>query len=147
MSDSRIIVALDVATPKEAFALVDQLGETISFYKVGMELYAAAGMSLVKDLLSAKKQVFLDLKFYDIGETVKRAVAVVAASGVHLLTVHAHSSIVKAAVEGRVGSPLKLLGVTVLTSFNEDDLHADPDPEPHDEQWREGHLGQAVDRH
>jgi orotidine-5'-phosphate decarboxylase len=125
MSDSRIIVALDVATPKEAFALVDQLGETISFYKVGMELYAAAGMSLIKDLLSAKKQVFLDLKFYDIGETVKRAVAVVAATGVHLLTVHAHSSIVKAAVEGRAGSPLKLLGVTVLTSFNEDDLHGE----------------------
>ncbi len=56
MSDSRIIVALDVATPKEAFALVDQLGDAIAFYKVGMELYAAAGMSLVKDLLSAKKE-------------------------------------------------------------------------------------------
>ncbi len=125
MSDSRIIVALDVATPKEAFALVDRLGDAISFYKVGMELYAAAGMGFVQDLLSANKQVFLDLKFYDIGETVKRAVAVVAGSGVHFLTVHAHSSIVKAAVEGRAGSPLKLLGVTVLTSLNEDDLRAE----------------------
>lgn len=133
MSDERVIVALDVATPEEAFALMERLGDSVSFYKVGMELYAAAGMGFVREVLSGGKKVFLDLKFYDIGETVKRAVAVVAKSGVHLLTVHASGSIVGAAVEGRGDSPLKLLGVTVLTSFDESDLRD------------EGYLGSVSD--
>lgn len=125
MTDPRIIVALDVATPAEAIDLVDRLGDSVSFYKVGMELYAAAGMGLARELLSGGKRVFLDLKFHDIGETVRRAVAVVAQSGVHLLTVHAVGQVVRAAVEGRGDSPLKLLGVTVLTSLTEADLAED----------------------
>lgn len=121
-SDSRLIVALDVPSADDALKLVDRLGDSISFYKVGMELYAAAGMGLVRELLSAKKQVFLDMKFYDIGETVKRAVAVVAKAGVQLLTLHGSAPVIRAAVAGRADAPLKLLGVTVLTSLDEADI-------------------------
>lgn len=117
-----LIIALDVATPEEAEHLVSRLGDAVSFYKVGMELYAAAGMEFVKALLGAGKQVFLDLKFYDIGETVKRATAQVAATGVTFLTVHGSAAVMRAAVEGRGEQPLRLLAVTVLTSFDEADL-------------------------
>lgn len=122
MSDPRIIIALDVPGEAEALELVDRLGGSVSFYKVGMELYAAAGMAFVQTLLARDKQVFLDLKFYDIGETVKRAVAAVAKTGVSLLTVHGSGAVMRAAVEGRGASGLKLLAVTVLTSFDEEDL-------------------------
>jgi orotidine-5'-phosphate decarboxylase len=122
MSDPRIILALDLPSEEEALALVDRLGGAVSFYKVGLELYAAAGMPFVRKLLGRGKQVFLDLKFYDIGETVKRAVAAVARSGVSLLTVHGSGAVMRAAVEGRGDSGLKLLAVTVLTSFDEEDL-------------------------
>jgi orotidine-5'-phosphate decarboxylase len=87
-----------------------------------MELYCAAGMDFVRELLSQGKEVFLDLKFYDIGETVKRAVAQVAKSGVRFLTVHASGAVMRAAVEGRGASRLQLLAVTVLTSFDRKDL-------------------------
>ena len=87
-----------------------------------MELYAAAGMEFVRELVAEGKQVFLDMKFYDIGETVKRAVAQVAKSGVRFLTVHGSGAVMRAAVEGRGDSQLKLLAVTVLTSFDETDL-------------------------
>jgi orotidine-5'-phosphate decarboxylase len=122
MSDPRIIIALDVPGEAEALELVDRLGGSVSVYKVGMELYAAAGMAFVQKLLARDKQVFLDLKFYDIGETVKRAVAAVAKTGVSLLTVHGSGAVMRAAVEGRGASGLKLLAVTVLTSFDEEDL-------------------------
>jgi orotidine-5'-phosphate decarboxylase len=87
-----------------------------------MELYAAAGMDFVRELLGQGKDVFLDLKFYDIPETVKRAVAQVARTGVRFLTVHAVGSVMRAAVEGRAAADLKLLAVTVLTSFSRADL-------------------------
>ena len=90
------------------------LGGSVNFYKVGMELYAAAGMDFVRELLGQGKDVFLDLKFYDIPETVKRAVAQVARTGVRFLTVHAVGPVMRAAVEGRAASDLKLLAVTVL---------------------------------
>ncbi len=122
MNARRLIVALDVPTARDAASLVEKLGDAIEFYKVGMELYVSAGMSFVRDLLSANKRVFLDMKFYDIGETVKRAVAAVASSGVHFLTIHGSSAVMKAAVEGKQDAPLKLLAVTVLTSFDEQDL-------------------------
>lgn len=121
-SDPRLIVALDVPSADDALKLVDRLGDAVSFYKVGMELYAAAGMGFVRELLSGKKQVFLDMKFYDIGETVKRAVAVVAKAGVQLLTLHGSAPVIRAAVAGRGDAPLKLLGVTVLTSLDESDI-------------------------
>ena len=122
MTDNRVIIALDVESADEARVLVHRLGPAADFYKVGMELYAAAGMSYVQELLDAGKQVFLDLKFYDIGETVKRAVAQVARRGIHLLTVHGSRAVMRAAAEGRAGAPLRLLAVTVLTSFDQEDL-------------------------
>lgn len=117
-----IIVALDVPSPDEARALVHKIGDAAGFYKVGMELYAAAGIAFVDELLQAGHKVFLDLKFYDIPETVKRATAQVARLGVHLLTVHGSNAVMRAAVEGRSDSALRLLGVTVLTSFDQSDL-------------------------
>jgi len=122
MTQNRIIVALDVSSADEARGLVARLGPQIGFYKVGMELYAAAGMDFVRELLGLGKDVFLDMKYYDIGETVKRAVSVVAHSGVRFLTVHGSSQVMRAAREGSGGSALKLLAVTVLTSFNQQDL-------------------------
>jgi orotidine-5'-phosphate decarboxylase len=119
---NRLIVALDVASPEEASALVGRLGPAVSFYKVGLELYAAAGMAFVRELVGAGKDVFLDLKFYDIPETVKRAVRQVGATGVRFLTVHGSGPVMRAAAEGRAGAPLKLLAVTVLTSFDREDL-------------------------
>ncbi len=121
-SMSPIIVALDVESTDAARDLVRRIGPEVSFYKVGMELYCAAGMDYVRELLGQGKEVFLDLKFYDIAETVKRAVAQVAKTGVRFLTIHASGAVMRAAVEGRGGSPLQLLGVTVLTSFDREDL-------------------------
>jgi len=117
-----LIIALDFESAVHARALVEELGDGIGFYKVGMELYAAEGMPFVRELLGAGKQVFLDLKLYDIPETVKRAVARVAESKVRFLTVHGSSAVMKAAVEGKSGTSLQLLAVTVLTSFDQNDL-------------------------
>lgn len=117
-----MILALDLESAAEARALISELGDAASFYKVGLELYAAAGMEFVRELKLQGHRVFLDLKLYDIGETVKRAVAQVARAGVDFLTVHAMEQVMAAAAAGRGESPLKLLAVTVLTSFDEDDL-------------------------
>lgn len=122
MPSNPLIVALDFESVERARELVDRLGERIAFYKVGLELYTAAGMSFVRELRERGKDVFLDLKFYDIGETVKRAVAQVAASGARFTTVHGSRAVMEAALEGRGASALKLLAVTVLTSFDQDDL-------------------------
>ncbi len=123
-----IIIALDVESADEALRIVKAIDGATTFYKVGMELYAAAGMEFVRELKAEGNQVFLDLKYYDIGETVKRAVAQVAKVGVDMLTVHAQPQVMRAAVEGRGGASLKLLGVTVLTSFDQSDLAADGHP-------------------
>jgi len=117
-----LIVALDFDSPQKARELVDRLGGEIGFYKVGLELYAAAGMDFVRELIAGGKDVFLDLKLYDIGETVKRTVARIAASGVRFTTVHGSGAVMRAAAEGRDSSNLKLLAVTVLTSFDREDL-------------------------
>lgn len=122
MTRNPIIVALDVDSAEEARALVARLDHSVHFFKVGMELYAAAGMDFVRELIAREKNVFLDMKFYDIGETVKRAVAQVARSGVRFLTVHGSVPVMRAAAAGREGSDLRLLAVTVLTSFDEQDL-------------------------
>src|SRR5882672_1661467 len=116
-----IIVALDVESADAARALIQRIGPRVNFYKVGLELYAAAGMDFVRGLLADGHQIFLDLKFYDIPETVARAVARVAGTGVDFLTVHAVPSVMRAAVAGREGK-LRLLGVTVLTSFGPEDM-------------------------
>ena len=117
-----IIIALDVDSAAEARRLVNRLGDSVDFYKVGMELYAAAGVEFVRELVAQGKQVFLDMKFYDIGETVKRATAQVGRLGARFLTVHGIGAVMRAAVEGRGDSPLRILAVTVLTSFDEKDL-------------------------
>lgn len=117
-----IIVALDVPSAEEARAIVKSLGDAVSFYKVGMELYAAAGMAVARELVAEGNDVFLDMKFYDIGETVKRAVSQVARSGIRFLTVHGSGAVMRAAVDGKGDAPLQLLAVTVLTSFDREDL-------------------------
>ena len=122
MTKSPIIIALDVETAAQARELTAKLGDAVDFYKVGMELYAGAGLDLVRELTGQGKRVFLDMKFYDIGETVRRAVAQVAKLGVQFLTVHGSKAVMAAAVQGRGTADLKLLAVTVLTSFDQTDL-------------------------
>jgi orotidine-5'-phosphate decarboxylase len=122
MKHNPIIMALDVASAAEARSLVERLGDSVDFYKVGLELYAAAGMEMVRELEGRGKSVFLDLKLFDIGETVKRAVAVIAQSGARFLTVHSSAQVMRSAVEGRGSSSLQLLAVTVLTSFGQQDV-------------------------
>ena len=122
-ADPRLIVPLDVPTLAEARALVEALGETVSFYKVGLELFATGGgMTLAQELKAKGKQVFLDWKLHDIGTTVQRSAAVLADTGCDFLTVHAEPQVLKAAVQGRGRSNLKILGVTVLTSLTDADL-------------------------
>jgi orotidine-5'-phosphate decarboxylase len=122
MKNDPVIIALDFESAQQAAALVSALGESATLYKVGMELFAASGMNYVRRLVDGGKRVFLDLKYYDIGETVRRAVAVAARSGASFLTVHAVGQVMRAAVEGRGDSPMKLLAVTVLTSLDQSDL-------------------------
>ncbi len=118
----RLIFALDVPSVAEAERLLDRLQGQISFVKIGLELYTAAGPDMIQRVLDRKMRVFLDLKFLDIEETVRRATAKVAAMGVDFLTVHANRKALAAAVQGREGSDLKLLAVTVLTNFDSHDL-------------------------
>ncbi|HEU0119186.1 MAG TPA: orotidine-5'-phosphate decarboxylase [Bryobacteraceae bacterium] len=117
-----IIIALDCETAAEARRIVDATAETVDYYKVGLELYAVSGMEVVNELLGRGKKVFLDLKLHDIGETVKRATAAIAKSGVSLLTVHAEPQVMRAAVAGRGSSDLRILAVTVLTSLDQMDV-------------------------
>lgn len=118
----RLIVALDVPSAAEAEALADRMGDQVRFVKVGLELYTVAGPDIVRKLVHRGKRVFLDLKFLDIEETVRRATARVAAMGATFLTIHANRKALVAAVQGRGQSELKLLAVTVLTNFDGDDL-------------------------
>jgi orotidine-5'-phosphate decarboxylase len=125
MTENPLIIALDVESADAARSLVRTLGDSVRFYKVGLELFTAAGPQLVSELVAEGCQVFVDLKLYDIGETVKRATARVAGLGARFLTVHAVPQVMRAAVEGKKGSSLQILGVTVLTSFDQLDLAAD----------------------
>jgi orotidine-5'-phosphate decarboxylase len=122
VADPRLIVPLDVPTAHEARALVARLGEAVSFYKVGLELFATDGMALARELKGQGKQVFLDWKLHDIGTTVERAAAALAHAGGDLLTVHGEPQVMTAAVRGVGGSGLKILAVTVLTSLTDADL-------------------------
>lgn len=119
----RLIVALDMPTLAEAQALVATLGDTVSFYKVGLELVFAGGLELARMLKGEGKHVFLDMKLLDIGNTVERAVANATELGVNFLTVHGHDlKTLQAAVAGRGNSSLKLLAVTVLTNLTAQDV-------------------------
>ena len=117
----RLIAALDVPTAAEARALVDRLGDAVSFYKVGLELFSAPGcFELVSWLTGRGHKVFADLKLHDIPETVRRAVANLSSRGATFLTVHGHRSVMQAAASEK--GPMKILAVTVLTSFDQHDL-------------------------
>jgi len=118
----RLIVALDVPDLASAEAMVSRLGDTVTFYKVGMELTYSGGLSFVRRLADAGKKVFLDLKLHDIPNTVEKATAQVADLGATFLTVHAFPQTMKAAVKGRGAGSLKILAVTVMTSYDDADL-------------------------
>src|SRR5581483_5557369 len=120
----RLIVALDLPSVAAAESLIAQLGDAVWFYKIGYQLAFAGGLSFAASLISAGKQVFLDLKLHDIGNTVQRGVESVAQLGATFLTVHAYPQTMKAAVDGRKGSRLRILAVTVLTSYDDSDLAA-----------------------
>jgi orotidine-5'-phosphate decarboxylase len=118
----RLIVALDMADVSEARRLVERIGDAATFYKIGMELAYGGGLPLVSELAAAGKQVFLDLKLHDIPNTVERATAQAAKLGARFLTVHAYPQTMRAAVAGAKGSSMQVLGVTVLTSYDDADL-------------------------
>jgi orotidine-5'-phosphate decarboxylase len=120
----RLIVALDVPAVKAAEAMVARLGDSVWFYKIGYQLAFAGGLSLAAELIAAGKQVFLDLKLHDIGNTVTKGVESIAQLGATFVTVHAYPQTMKAAVEGKRGSTLRILAVTVLTSYDDADLAA-----------------------
>ena len=114
--EDRLIVALDLPSIGEARDLVSELEGLVSFFKVGLWLQFAAGFDgLIDELIERGKKVFLDAKMFDIGETVKQGVARAAERGLSFVTVHGDSEILKAAVEGRGGSGLKIFAITVLT--------------------------------
>ena len=118
----RLIVALDLADTAAAQAMVEQLGDAVTFYKIGLELTYGGGLALAKDLVAQGKQVFLDLKLHDIPNTVARATEQVAQIGATFLTVHAFPQTMKAAAGALGTSPMKLLAVTVMTSYDDADL-------------------------
>jgi orotidine-5'-phosphate decarboxylase len=120
----RLIVALDVPSVAHAESMIEKLGDSVTFYKIGYQLGFAGGLPLARRLADAGKKVFIDLKLHDIGNTVARGVESVASLGGTFLTVHAYPQTMKAAVEARRGSDLKILAVTVLTSYDDSDLAA-----------------------
>lgn len=126
MADDRIIVALDVPDVAAARTAINELGDTVSFYKIGHQLAFAPqrenGLHLARQLVDEGKKVFLDLKLLDIDNTVAKAVESVLGMGVHMLTLHAYPKAMRAAVEVAQGSALTLLGVSVLTSMDDADL-------------------------
>ncbi|HJZ21727.1 MAG TPA: orotidine-5'-phosphate decarboxylase, partial [Bradyrhizobium sp.] len=119
----RLIVPLDLPDVAAAEAMIARLGDSVTFYKIGYQLAYAGGLPLVGQLVDRGKKVFVDLKLHDIGNTVARGVESVSKLGATFLTVHAYPQTMKAAVEAR-GADLKILAVTVLTSYDDGDLHA-----------------------
>ena len=125
MSDYRLIVALDVPNIIAGMDLVDKLGATVSFYKIGLGMLTGGGLALADELKQEhNKRIFLDLKLYDIGATVEAAVKGIAKYELDFLTVHGDPNVVKAAKEGASDSNLKILAVTILTSLDREDLNA-----------------------
>jgi orotidine-5'-phosphate decarboxylase len=118
----RLIVALDVPSIEMALSLITKLGRSVSFYKIGYQLGYAGGLQFAHQLIDDGKQVFLDFKLHDIGNTVEKGVESVAKMGASFLTVHAYPQTMQAAVKGKGMSKLKILAVTVLTSYDDNDL-------------------------
>jgi len=120
----RLIVGLDLPDVAAAEAMIARLGDSVSFYKIGYQLAYAGGLPLVRKLADTGKKVFIDLKLHDIGNTVARGVESIARLGATFLTVHAYPQTMKAAVEASAGTDLRILAVTVLTSYDDADLKA-----------------------
>ena len=119
-----LIVALDLSSRDEAERLIERLGDTVDFYKIGYQLfYGGEGLALCKALVAAGKRVFFDLKLLDIDNTVEKGTAAIAETGATFLTVHAYPKAMRAALKGAGRSGLGILGVTVLTSMDDADLH------------------------
>jgi orotidine-5'-phosphate decarboxylase len=119
--EERLIVALDVATPQEARALVERIGDGARFYKVGLELFMAGGyFELIDWLVARRAKVFVDLKFFDVPETVRRAVANLRGRGIAFATVHGNQAMMQAAAKEK--GDVKILAVTALTSLDRGDL-------------------------
>ena len=124
MSDDRLIVALDVPNIIAGMDLVNKLGETVSFYKIGLGMLTGGCLALADELKQEhNKRIFLDLKLFDIGATVEAAVKGIAKYELDFLTVHGDPNVVKAAQEGAANSDLKILAVTILTSLDREDLN------------------------
>jgi orotidine-5'-phosphate decarboxylase len=120
----RLILALDLPSVGEAEAMIERLGDAVTFYKIGYQLAFAGGFQLAEKLIWKGRRVFIDLKLHDIGNTVAKGVESIARMGATFLTVHAYPQTMKAAVEGRGDSNLRILAVTVLTSYDDSDLAA-----------------------
>jgi len=119
---NRLIIALDVPTVSEAEEIIASLGDTVSFYKIGYQLAFVGGLDLARKLRAEGKHVFLDMKLLDIDNTIEKAVSNIARMNFDMLTLHAYPKAMRAAVKAAQGSNLCLLGVTVLTSMDTDDL-------------------------
>ena len=120
----RLILALDVSSVDAAGKMVDRVGDAVGVFKIGYQLAYAGGLPFAEELIRAGKRVFLDLKLHDIGNTVAKGVESVAKLGATFLTVHAYPQTMKAAHAAAAGSGLKILAVTVLTSYDDVDLAA-----------------------
>ncbi len=120
----RMIVALDVDDPAAAIDMVARIGDAVSFYKIGYQLAFGGGLPLARDLAASGRGVFLDMKLHDIGQTVAKGVERIAALGVTYLTVHAYPQTMRAAAAAARGSGLRILAVTVLTSWDQADAEA-----------------------
>lgn len=123
-ADDRLIVALDVPNLLDGGNIVDKLGDSVSFYKIGLGMLTGGGLALANELKSRGFKVFLDMKLFDIGATVEKAVAGLAQYDMDFLTVHGDPHVVRAAVAGRGDSVTKILAVTILTSLDRNDLDA-----------------------
>ena len=124
-ADDRLIVALDVPNLLQGLQLAATLGDTVSFYKIGLGMLTGGGLALANELKSEHgKRVFLDLKLFDIGATIETAVKGIAQYDLDFLTVHGDPQVVRAAAQGKAGTNLKILAVTILTSLDRDDLNA-----------------------
>ncbi|MEM1344938.1 MAG: orotidine-5'-phosphate decarboxylase [Pseudomonadota bacterium] len=124
LPDPRLIVALDLANALEGAQMVERIGADVCFYKIGLGMLTGGGLALAMELQDQGKRIFLDMKLYDIGATVEAAVRGLSQFGLDLLTVHGDPQVVRAAVEGRGDTGLKILAVTVLTSLDRSDLDA-----------------------
>lgn len=122
LTDERVFVALDLPSVEDARAMVAQLGDHVASYKIGLQLLPIGGVKLGRELRAQGKNVFLDFKFHDIDATVEKATASVAGLDAQLLTVHARPDVMRAAVRGKRSSDLRILGVTVLTSLDQQAL-------------------------